>query len=85
MRGVDNSCFDSSMGIKGLHKALEDFSREGHVSMFVGEKVAVDAYAWLHKVRKRPGACMLRGTRQQISPSPRTNGLKWDTAPPTAD
>ena len=54
------------MGIKGLHKALEEFSREGHVSMFVGEKVAVDAYAWLHKVRKRPAACMVRGARQLI-------------------
>jgi len=41
------------MGIKGLHKALDEFSVEGHVKQFAGEKVAIDAYAWLHKVRSQ--------------------------------
>ena len=41
------------MGIKGLHKALEEFSTEGHVNMFENQRVAIDAYAWLHKVMMR--------------------------------
>ena len=40
------------MGIKGLHKALEEYSTEGHVKDFAGNRVAVDGYAWLHKVVK---------------------------------
>jgi len=37
------------MGIDGLLKALEPFAVDMHINKFAGQKVAVDAYCWLHK------------------------------------
>jgi len=42
------------MGIKGLHKTLEAFAENVEIGKFAGEKVAIDTYAWLHKVSQSP-------------------------------
>jgi exonuclease-1 len=37
------------MGISGLLPILKSISHRVHVSKYTGEKVAIDAYSWLHK------------------------------------
>ena len=37
------------MGIQGLLPVLKSVTNTIHVSKYRGEKVAVDAYCWLHK------------------------------------
>lgn len=37
------------MGVKGLWKALKPYVRDGHLSQFRGQRVAVDMYVWLHQ------------------------------------
>eukprot|EP00899_Mesostigma_viride_P016570 jgi/Mesvir1/24914/Mv16902-RA.2 len=37
------------MGISGLHSVLKSIARPAHVSEYAGQRVVVDAYAWLHK------------------------------------
>ena len=37
------------MGISGLLPVLKHITRPAHVSKYGGQRVAVDAYGWLHK------------------------------------
>ena len=37
------------MGIPGLLPLVASAMEAAHISKYAGEKVAVDAYAWLHK------------------------------------
>ena len=37
------------MGIQGLLPVLKSITRPLHVSAFRGQRVAVDAYCWLHR------------------------------------
>jgi exonuclease 1 len=37
------------MGIQGLLPILKDITRPVHLSNYRGQRVAVDAYSWLHK------------------------------------
>ena len=37
------------MGIQGLLPVLKTITQPVHVSKYKGQKVAVDAYCWLHK------------------------------------
>lgn len=37
------------MGIQGLLPVLKPITNTVHVSKYRGQKVAVDAYCWLHK------------------------------------
>ena len=37
------------MGITGLLPVLKSITNGKHVSVYAGEKVAIDAYSWLHK------------------------------------
>ena len=38
-----------TMGINGLLKLLEAAKQKRHVSAYANQRVAVDAYCWLHK------------------------------------
>ena len=37
------------MGISGLLPCLRSVSRDAHVREYAGQRVAVDAYVWLHR------------------------------------
>lgn len=37
------------MGISGLLKILEEQTEKKHLKTYEGKRVAVDAYAWIHK------------------------------------
>ena len=39
------------MGIDGLLGALKPFASEAHVKEYANQKVGIDTFCWLHKVR----------------------------------
>ena len=49
------------MGIAGLLPALEEITKSRHIKNYAGQKVAIDAYCWLHKEIHKCATEMARG------------------------